>query len=645
VIDAAPTLGTEEPTPRASIARALARRPAAAVSLLFLALLTLACVMAPLIAPHEPLRQDLAHVLSRPTSTYLLGTDSLGRDVLSRLMYGGRRSLLSSAEAVAVVLLLGVPVGLVAGYARGGFDWLTTRVVDVLQSIPAIVLILMVLAVIPHNEHVAMVTLGIVGSPAVIRIVRASALRVREELYVAAARVSGLTHARIVIRHVLPRVRGPIIVQASLFAAFALLFETGLSFLGLTADPATPTWGGMVAEGSQVLLRQSWLLIPTGATIAVTILAFGILGDAIGDITVERERVGQPARARVSAESRVAVPTDEPEVAAQSTLLRVTDLRVAVEGDGRTIVDAVSLGIDAGETVGLVGESGCGKTMTALSVLRLLPAGVRVVHGRIELAGCEISALPDKEFRRLRGSEVAYVSQEPQTSLDPLFTVGSQLLEVIRRHDHVSRKAAQARVLELLQLVQLADPRRVAASHAHELSGGMAQRVAIALALAGRPRLLIADEPTTALDVTIQAGLLALLRELQDETGMAILLITHNWGVVAETCDRALVMYAGQIVEQADVAQIFGQPLHPYTRGLLASRPAAGTPKTVLSAITGGVPEPGSWATGCRFAPRCPLATELCRAAAVPMREVRRGRYSRCVHADQLIDEEAAVAG
>ena len=266
-----------------------------------------------------------------------------------------------------------------------------------------------------------------------------------------------------------------------------------------------------------------------------------------------------------------------PRPAAPGALLAVEDLHV-VAGDGVTqIVDGVSFELAAGETVGLVGESGCGKTVTARSLLRLLGDGLHVPAGRVWLDGRDVLRLDDAGFDALRGSTIAYVSQEPQTSLDPTFTVGSQLVEIVRHHDARGARAAARRARSSCSPSSTCPiPAVSRGPYPHELSGGMAQRVAIAIALAGRPRLLVADEPTTALDVTVQAEVLGLLRRLQAETGMAVLLVTHDWGVVADLCDRTLVMYAGQIVEEAGVQEMFDQPMHPYTLGLLASHPLAG---------------------------------------------------------------------
>jgi peptide/nickel transport system permease protein len=626
----------EAPT---SSARSLLRRPVAVSALVFLAVLVAACLAAPLLAPDDPRAQDLVNALHGPSSAHLLGADTLGRDVLSRLLYGGRRSLLSIAEALAVVLAVGVPLGLVAGYRGGRADRLLSRIGEIVLSVPAIVIVLVVLAVVPRNEDVAMAAFALLGVPAVFRVVRGAALRVREEPYVAAARVAGLTHPRIVVRHILPRALGPIIVQASVFCAYALLFETGLAYLGLTADPGTPTWGGMVAEAASVIETQSWLLIPSGTIIALTILACGLLGDAVRD-TATRESP-RPARSRRRPAGGARLPPD----GTPRALLEVRDLTVSVRrrdgGTGVRIVDGVSFEVQAGETVALVGESGCGKSVTALALLRLLPTALHVSGGRVLWSGRPISAVSDRAFDALRGKALGFVSQEPQASLDPTFRIGSQLTEVIRHHWGASRSGARRRAVELLGQVELPDPEAVFDAHAHELSGGMAQRVAIALALAGRPQLLVADEPTTALDVTVQRDILALLRRIQADTGMAVLLITHDWGVVADLCDRALVMYAGQIVEAASIEAVFDAPEHPYTVGLLSSHPAHAVAGRRLGAMVGSVPAPGNWPHGCRFAPRCAHVREECRVRPIALREPEAGHLARCVRVEELLGEGA----
>jgi peptide/nickel transport system permease protein len=634
---------------RNSFARRFMARPAGVGAAVFLLLLTLACVAAPLIAPANPATQDLTNVLSGPTAHHLLGTDTLGRDVLSRLLYGGRRSLLSVAEGLAVVIALGVPLGLAAGYRGGGADRALSRGTEMVMAIPPIIIILVVLAVVPGNENAAMLVFGLLGAPSMLRVVRGATLKVREEPYVTAGRLSGLSPLQVVRRHVLPRVTGPIIVQASIFAAYALLFETGLAYLGLTASSNTPTWGGMVAEASTVIEQQEWLLIPSGALIAITILAFGLLGDAVRDAAAMEDMAAAPrrraaaARAAASHDSPPAQPEAPPAEAAALLSVRGLSVTRAGRAGPAPIVDSVSFDVYPGESVGLVGESGCGKTVTALTILRLLPGNLTVACGQAQWAGHDLLQLPDRAFDQLRGSALGYVSQEPLASLDPSFTVGSQLAEVIRRHDRVSRSAARARALELLHQVELPDPQRTARAYPHELSGGMAQRVALALALAGRPKLLIADEPTTALDVTVQAEMLALLRRLQRETGMAILLITHDWGVVADICDRTIVMYAGQVVERGGAQDLFDRPLHPYTLGLLRSHPSLARAGQPINGLPGRVVQPDDWPAGCRFAPRCGFADDACQTGPILLTEHGVGRQARCLHTEQVVLDEVSA--
>jgi oligopeptide/dipeptide ABC transporter ATP-binding protein len=299
--------------------------------------------------------------------------------------------------------------------------------------------------------------------------------------------------------------------------------------------------------------------------------------------------------------------------------------------DGRAaVVDGVSLEVAAGEALALVGESGCGKTMTAFSILRLVPKPGRIDAGRVTLCGHDVLALPVAEMRRVRGGDAAMIFQEPMTSLNPVQTVGEQVVEAIRLHERVSRRAARERTVALFDQVRIPDPAERVGAYPHELSGGLKQRVMIAMALSMRPKLLIADEPTTALDVTIQAQILTLLRELQQELRTAILLITHDLGLVNELSDRIAVMYAGRIVEEGSRVDVLAGARHPYTQGLLRSIPALGRRGERLAEIAGVVPQPRDWPAGCRFSTRCPLALERCRAEPPDWTRLGPGHATRC---------------
>jgi peptide/nickel transport system permease protein len=560
------------------------------------------------------------------------------------LIYGFRNALTGVLAAELTFVLIGVTLGLCAGYLGGAVDRFLSGLVDIVLSIPAIIVMLVVIGVFPNDQILPMVVLGGIVAASMMRVVRAATLAVRSELFIDAAKVSGLSEARIITRHVLPRIRGPVLVQATLFAGFAVLIQAGLGFLGFGPAPPTASLGSMVRDASDNMSNDSWLLIPTGLAIALTVICLGLIGDAIRDINEERwagKSVRQTRRSR-----RIRRVAREQEVGAvdPDALLSARDISVAFasqDGD-RPVVERVSFDVYGGETLGIVGESGCGKTVTALALIGLLPPGGRVVGGACSFDGGDRFSLSRRELRKLRGRGIAMISQEPMAALDPSFTVRSTLSEVVRLHDASDRARTRARVFELLSMVGLPDPERVAKQYPHELSGGMAQRVAIALALAGRPKLLIADEPTTALDVTVQSEILHLLRSLCDSTGLAIMLVTHDWGVVADICKRVVVMYAGQVVETGPVAQLVRAPLNPYTEGLLLSNPADAAPREALGAIPGVVPQPHEWPTGCRFAPRCRYAGEACRAAPVALTQFSSSRSSRCVRTTELARLEVA---
>jgi peptide/nickel transport system ATP-binding protein/peptide/nickel transport system permease protein len=300
------------------------------------------------------------------------------------------------------------------------------------------------------------------------------------------------------------------------------------------------------------------------------------------------------------------------------------------EGELR-IVDRVSFDVRPGEALGIVGESGCGKSMTISGVLRVLPLGAQITATSIKFKGVELTSLSEREMNAYRGNGIGFISQEPISSLNPAFTVGHQLAEAVRLHRQVGKTEARRIARELMTRVRLPEPDVVARKYPHELSGGMAQRIAIARALTGEPELLIADEPTTALDVSVQSEVLDLLRDLREQSGMALILVTHDWGVVAEACDRAIVMYAGQVVETADVRSLVRTPQHPYTSALLKSSSVGAEPRRLLPVIAGGVPKPGSWPIGCRFASRCEFVHDRCLPAPIPLYSTGDETNARCV--------------
>jgi peptide/nickel transport system permease protein len=623
----------------------LSIKPAALIPGLVLLLLIVLATLAPLIAPFSPNANDLAAGYQLPSATHLLGTDELGRDLLSRLMYGGRISLTGVAEALAVYLVLGLIFGIIAGYVGGAIEAIVVWIADLSFALPQIIVILALLAVFSNNTAAAMLALGILGAPGLAVFVRGATKTVRHELYISAARVSGLRTAQILFRHILPRIAGPIIVQVTLFAGIALLFQTGMDFLGLGTQPPTASWGAMVAEGSTYLGQDIWMVMPAGLVIVIVIVSFALLGDAIQDRRSDAQSGASrslPQSHSVAAGSAAAEATTM--VSSPTSVLEVRHLSASTSVGAIPIVQDVSFSLEPGQCLGIVGESGCGKTMTALAVIGLLPEGVVSTGGEVRFQGKDLLDPAGTGYRNVRGSGIGMISQEPIASLDPSFTVGSHIAEVVRRHSGISRRAARERTMELLRQVRLPDPEAVARKYPHELSGGMAQRVLIAAALAGEPDILIADEPTTALDVTVQAEILQLLRELREETGVAMILVSHDWGVIADSCDAAIVMYAGQVVEEAPIEAVFAAPRHPYSYALMESNPHLALPGEPLPSLPGSVPNVGSWPIGCHFADRCPFATVACSAQPIPLSIVGEDHIARCIHTDKVPIPEEAVA-
>jgi peptide/nickel transport system permease protein len=560
---------------QASFARRLIDRPMTLLALAWLALVVAAALFPGLFTSNDPLDQDLLNVKQGPSADHWLGADALGRDVLSRIVWGARDTLVGVVEAVVVVAVIGVPLGVTAGLSGGWVDALAGQYIDVLQSLPTIVILLAVLAVFGQSMAPAMVALGVLGSAGVARVVRSATLAVREELYIAAARLSGLGEGYILVNHVLPRVAGPVVVQLALFAAIAVLVQTGVAFLGLGVAPPAPTWGGLIYDAAESLNDFPWLLAPTGGVVALTILAFGLIGDSLRDATTES--LSRPAAGRVRTPFVQSSPGDLPKG------VRLSARNVTIAAGDKILVDDVGFDLFPAETLGIVGESGSGKTLTMMSLIGLLPAGVTALSGLVVIDGVPIPLNDARALRSLRGEKIGAIFQDPMASLDPCFTIGHHLMEVADRK--LSRAERWRSVLDALARVQIREPEDVAGRYPHQISGGMAQRVGIARALMKSPPILFADEPTTALDVTVQAEILALLRAMSRERDMSVVMVTHDWGVVADICDRAMVMRHGRALETADVYDIFERPRHPYTRALLAANPHAAEPGAALPTV------------------------------------------------------------
>lgn len=633
----------------------------ARAALIYMLLIVAVAVFAPLLTRYDPTAVGLASPTTGPGTSFWFGVDRLGRDVFSRLVAGTRQSLIVGFGSAGLALLVGSVLGAIAATSRRAVDETVMRLLDIIMAFPTIVLAaLLVVAYGKGNLVVLVVAIGFVFMPQIARLVRANVASEFAEDYVAAERVIGADRRHILLRHVTRNVAAPILVWATVMVANAIVFEASLSFIGAGLPPAAgqSSWGSVIAYGEQLLPSHGWwaTFFP-GLLILITVLAMNILSEGISDAwaapgqsrtaaaeggaapealrqadsaTMQREAAGiiapvlaglDQAAARLRATARP-VPSGSPVLQVERLCLGFPDRHQGVD-----ILDGITFDVGPGEVMGLVGESGCGKSLTALTIMGLQPAEARL-SGRILFQGADLLALHKKQRRSLMGRDLAMVYQDALSSLNPAMTVSAQLNQLVRRGG--TRPAA-----ELLEMVGL-DPDRTLSAYPHELSGGQRQRVLIAMALSRQPKLLVADEPTTALDVTVQAQVMRLLLKLRDDLGFALVLVSHDLALISDVCDRVTIMYGGQIVESGRVADVVGNPVHHYTRGLLAAVVSLETDAPRLAQIAGVVPSPADFGPGCRFADRCAEADSACRdrpeSLPAPGTDVAAGHRAACHH-------------
>ncbi|MFJ8751807.1 dipeptide/oligopeptide/nickel ABC transporter permease/ATP-binding protein [Streptomyces sp. NPDC102441] len=595
------------------------------VALGVLVVVVLGAVLAPLLT-QDPLATGTP--VEAPGGAHWFGTDRAGRDVFARVVHGSRYSLIIGLGATAVALVVGAVLGSLAATSRKLGDESVMRTLDVVMSFPPIALAAVLVAVFGTSIPVIIFTIAFVYSPSLARVVRANVLAQYGEDYVAAEKVIGARRGYIVLRHVAVNCMAPVMVFATVMVAEAIIFEASLSFIGAGVQDPDPSWGSVLAYGRQILLAGGWwaTFFP-GLALLITVLALNILSEGLTDASAaprSARAAAEPAATApdpVEAASTVDIdaalsklarhinatePTITPVREDADDLLVVTDLAIRFPDRYGEIpvVDKLNFTVHEGETLGLVGESGCGKSITSLAVMGLLARNAEV-SGEILYRGRDLLKLPPKERRALMGPEIAMVYQDALSSLNPSVLVGTQLKQLTSR-------GGTKTPAELLELVGLS-PERTLRSYPHELSGGQRQRVLIAMALSRSPRLLIADEPTTALDVTVQAQVVELLIRLRDELGFAMVLVSHDLALVGDLAHRVAVMYAGRLAEVGDTRSVLTDPAHHYSRGLLGSVVSLEAGANRLHQIRGVVPAPQGFGEGCRFAGRCGAATELCR--------------------------------
>jgi len=575
------TIVTMPVTKQESLLKRILTNPSGIFSVGIVLAVILFGIIVPILSPYQANQPDVYALTAMPSAKHFFGTDTAGRDIFTVLAAATNYSLEAAALAVIIAIAIGVVSGLIAGYFGGWFDSLASWFSSVLMALPGLVVLLAAAAVMGPSMWTSMELFGVLLSPAYYRLVYTTVRGVRGELYVDAARVSGLGDVTIIGRHILGVVRTPIIIQTAIIGAIAIAIQVGLAFLGL-GDTSQVSWGSMLQDAFSRIYTSPQLLIWPSAFIALITLALVIFANTLRD---ELERTG-PKNLRVKkdaaeiASKRAAQMEQSPVVTHPAPerkgeqVLRVDNVVIGYpDGQGglRQVVHGVSLDINRGEVVGLIGESGSGKTQTAFSVLGLLPKGGRILSGNIQFAGEELVGSAAKVYDNIRGAKIAYIPQEPMSNLDPSFTIGTQLMEPMQQVLGISKSEARKKAIALLTRVGIPNPELTLKKYPHEISGGQAQRVLIAGAVSCDPDLIIADEPTTALDVTVQAEVLDLLRELQKETNTALLLVTHNFGVVADLCDYINVMQNGRIIERGPVRDIFKNAQHPYTQSLLDS--------------------------------------------------------------------------
>ena len=604
-------------------------RMSSKISLVLLILVALTAILAPLIAPHDPL--EIFTARQAPGNGFLFGTDDKGRDILSRMLYGGRYSLVIGFGATLFALFFGSIVGAIAAVARKSVSEVIMRVLDIIMSVPGIALAAVLVLILGNSVPAIIFSIGFMYTPQIARIVRANIVSEYGEDYVRAVIVSGAQAPWILIKHVLRNCIAPIMVFTVTLVADAIIFEASLTFIGAGITEPTATWGNILADArGGVLAGRWWQALFPGIAIMVTCLALNILSEGLTDAMaakpgamvasddedVETRRAddilaSDPVRAyaeqaeslnrRLAALREVELQRTDRHVPDLSVkpLLQVKNLSIQFDTHGDVkVVDNVSFEVRPGQCMALVGESGCGKSITTKVIMSLTDPN-ETVTGEVLFGDTDLLKLTKDEHRKLLGHEIAMVYQDALSSLNPSMLISTQMKQLTSRGGTRSAE-------ELLELVGL-DPKRTLESYPHELSGGQRQRVLIAMALTRDPKLIICDEPTTALDVTVQKQVIKLLNDLQAKLGFAMIFVSHDLALVAEVASEITVMYAGQVIEQASTTELLTNPIHEYTRGLLGSVLSieeGAKDGSRLHQVPGSVPSPQDFPRGDRFAPR-----------------------------------------
>jgi peptide/nickel transport system permease protein len=602
---------------------------------MLIAIIVLA-VFATTLAPYDPKSYEgiqSIHVYNAPSAEHWFGTDDAGKDVLSSFMYGARISLIVGFFAAFISIFIGGLIGIVAGFYGGRVETFLMGFTDTMLVIPDLPLIVVIVALTRPSLLNIIFVIGLLGWTTTARIVRSQTLAVKSRKFVLRARAIGAGNWHIVVHHILPLVMPLLVVNAILVISLAILNESTLSFLGL-GDPTAISWGQMLnfAFGRGAMSAGAWwALFAPGLGIVWVVLGLTLLGHGLEQVLNPRLEAHHLMPGRPTVQSDAVLGEGKTPSTDSPVLLDVQNLSVNYV-NGTNVAKAVhnvSFQLHEGELIGLVGESGCGKTTLMMALTRLLPAAGEISNGHVYFGGRDLAMLSEEEMANVRWSGISVIFQGAMNALNPVRTVGDQIREAIIKHMPAYPPGVlDARVVELLEIVG------ISADHKdhfpHQYSGGMRQRAMIAMALSCDPDVIIADEPTTALDVMIQAQILELLDDLRKKLGLAVIFVTHDLGVVAEMCDSVLVMHGGMTAEYASVDTIYNEPQHPYTQELLKAFPDLSKPERKLTSIPGSPPKLDALPPGCRFAPRCPLAFERCSVETPTLHELEGGHIVGC---------------
>jgi peptide/nickel transport system permease protein len=601
-------------------------------------------LLAPVLGLPDPGGMDFALYLP-PGADHWMGTDNYGRDIFSRVVWGARVALAVAIGAAALSILLGSVLGAIAGYYGGLIDGLLSRVFDIFLLIPTFFLILLIVALFGASLPLTILAIALTTWPRSARIMRAQVLSLKSRVYVQAALAAGAPHGWVILRHVIPNGMAPIVTDGTILMGMAILTEAGLSFLGL-GDQNLVSWGGMIFEGQRHLRLAPWMSIAPGVALLLLVASLNLLGDSLNLALNPQMRLrGGAPRHR----PRAAPPASEAPSTPATPILEVENLRLHYRAGDRmvTAVDGVSFTLPRGGSLGIVGESGCGKSSLGSALLQTLPNNAELTAGTIRfdgraivLDGCPVAEKGRLRIDALRWVRISTIFQSAMNALNPVTTVRRQMADALHLHrPGLSKAAVGARIADVFDMIGI--PRSRMNAYPHQLSGGMRQRAMIALSLILEPDLVIADEPTTALDMLIQDQILGEIADLRARLNIALILVSHDLGAVAESCDVVAVMYAGRIIEIAPTRQIFDAPVHPYTRTLIGALPSLTGPLRDLESLPATDPQAAAQAKGCRFAAACPVATDICHTALPPVVTFGPSHRVECHHATDLAAGQA----